>query len=218
MVTRRSQRSIATFLRPCTANGRTGSPSSVMEAQPSHDPNDPILDAAITILATRGVAALTHTAVDETLSLAPGTTLSLYPTPRELLEAAAYHMVLLDAQLLNGFRPSAAGIAAVIERRSAPEGRKHFLARLELILHAARNPDFVTMHWARDLFAAGIEAHMRLASARVPRLAAEAVIALVDGLSLHELVSPHMAQRDRFTLLRRALHGFLEASKGRDRL
>jgi AcrR family transcriptional regulator len=189
-----------------------------MEALPTHDQNDPILDAALAILASRGVAGLTQPAVDEALGLAPGTTLSRYSTQRELLEAAAYRMVFLDALELNGFRASAAGIAAVIERRFKPEGRTHFMARLELVLYAARNPDFLTMHWARDLFSAGAEAHLRIAGARLPRLAAEAVIALVDGLGLHDFVSPRMSARDRFSLLRRALHGFLEASKGRDRL
>lgn len=189
-----------------------------MDALPTHDPNDPILDAAITLLATAGVAGLTHSAIDQVLGLASGTTLSRYATQRELLEAAAYRMVFLDALELNSFRPSATGIAAVIERRFTPEGRKHFLARLELVLYAARNPDFVTMHWARDLFSAGAEAHMRIAGALLPRLAAEAVIAIVEGLSLHDLVSPRMSPRDRFSLIRRALHGFLEASKGRDRL
>lgn len=189
-----------------------------MEALPTQDQNDSLLDAAIALLATHGITGLNHAAIDEALGLAPGTALSRYATVRELLEAAAYRMVFLDALQLNGFRPSATGIAAVIERGFSPEGRKHFLARLELILYAARNPDFVTMHWARDMFAAGAEAHMRIADARVPRLAAEAVIAIVEGLSLHDFISPRMAPRDRFKLIRRALHGFLEASKGRDRL
>jgi DNA-binding transcriptional regulator YbjK len=189
-----------------------------MEALPTHDQNGPILDAAIALLATHGITGLRHAAIDEALGLAAGTTLSRYATVRELIEAAAYRMVLLDALQLNGFRPSAAGIAAVVERRFSPEGRKHLLARLELTLYAARNPDFVTMHWARDMFAAGAEAHMRIAGASVPRLAAEAVIAIVEGLSLHDFVSPRMAPRDRFRLIRRALHGYLEASKGRDRL
>jgi DNA-binding transcriptional regulator YbjK len=190
-----------------------------MEALPSRDdPDIPILDEAISILANRGIAGLSHAAIDQALSLPLGTTLGRYGTQRELLDAAANRMVFLDALQMNSFRGSAAGIATVIERRFAPEGRKHLLARLELVLYAARNPDFVTMHWARDMFAAGAEAHMRIAGARMPRLAAEALIAIVDGLSLHDLVSPRMGHRNRFALIRRVLHGFLEASKGRDRL
>lgn len=189
-----------------------------MEALPTNDSNDAILDAAIAILARRGIAGLSHAAVDDAVGLPAGTTQSRYDTQRALIEAAAYRMVLLDALELQSFRASAAGIAAVIERRFTPEGRKHFLARLELLLHTARNPDFATMHSARELFAAGAEAHMQVAGARLPRLAAEAVIAIVDGLSLHDLVSPRMPSRERHSLIRRALHGFLEASKGRNRL
>ena len=188
------------------------------EAPTTPDPNDTILDAVIAILASRGVAGLAHAAVDEAVDLPPGTTQGHYHTQRELIDAAANRMVFLDALELNGFRASAAGIAAVVERRFSVQGRKHFLARLELTLYAARNADFVTMHWARDLFAAGAEAHMRIAGARMPRLAAELVIAIVEGLTLHDFISPRMAPRDRHGLIRRALHGFLETSKGHHRL
>jgi hypothetical protein len=106
----------------------------------------------------------------------------------------------------------------VVERTFSPDGRRRFLARLELFLYAARNPDFVTMHWARDAFSAGAEAHVRIAGARLPRLAAEAVITIVEGLSLHDFVRPRMSHRDRFALIRRMLQGFLDDPKGGHRL
>jgi hypothetical protein len=187
-----------------------------MEALPNHDQNDELLDAAITIIAKDGIARLDAEAVDQALGLLPGTTVARYATQRELIEAAAYRMVFLDSLELNGFRPSAAGIAAVIERRFTPAGRKHFIARLELVLYAVRNPEFVTMHWARDLFAAGAEAHMRIAGARLPPVAAEAVIAIVEGLSLHDLISPRMDRKTRVGLLRQVLVGLLRV--GVDRL
>lgn len=189
-----------------------------MEALPSSDSNDTLLDAAITILAKRGVAGLTHRAVDEESGCAHGTTASQYATQRELLEAAAYRMVLLDSLELTGFRASAAGIAAVVERTFTADGRRRLLARLELFLYAARNPDFVTMHWARDMFAAGAEAHVKIAGAKLPRMAAEAVITIVEGLSLHDFVTQRMTHRDRFALIRRMLRGVLDEPKGDDRL
>jgi DNA-binding transcriptional regulator YbjK len=190
-----------------------------MDALPTQEPTDQILDAAISILAMRGVAALTHTAVDDELGWARGTTASHYAgTQRELLDAAAHRMVFLDALDFAGFKASAAGITAVVERTFRPESRKRFMARLELFLYAARTSDFATMHWARDLFAAGAEGHMRIAGARMPRLAAEAVIALVEGLSLHDFVSPRMVHKDRFALIRRAVSGFLEEAKNPHRL
>ncbi|HET8937052.1 MAG TPA: hypothetical protein VFN67_26600 [Polyangiales bacterium] len=189
-----------------------------MEAQPSTDSNDQLLDAAITILAKHGIAGLTHHAVDEASGCARGTTASRYATQRELLEAAAYRMVLVDALELTGFRASAAGIAAVVERTFSPDGRRRLLARLELFLYAARNPDFMTMHSARDIFAAGAEAHIKIAGAKAPRMAAEAVIAIVDGLSLHDLVTQRMTHRERFALIRRMLRGVLDQPNGGDRL
>ena len=189
-----------------------------MEALHSSDSNDSLLDAAITILAKHGVAALTHKAVDDESGCAQGTAASHYATQRELLEAAAYRMVLLDSLELTGFRASAAGIAAVVERTFTPDGRRRLLARLELFLYAARNPDFVTMHSARDLFAAGAEAHMKIAGTKLPRMAAEAVITIVEGLSLHDFVTARMTHRDRFSLIRRMLRGFLNEPKTGDRL
>jgi AcrR family transcriptional regulator len=189
-----------------------------MEALPSHNSDDLILDAAIAVLATRGVAGLTQAAVDEELKCTSGTTATHYKTVRKLLEATANRLVLVDSLELASFRASAAGIAAVIERRFTPDGRQRLLARLELVLYAARNPDFVTMHWARDMIAAGAEAHMRIAGARTPRLAAEAVIAVVEGLSLHGFVTARMPRRDRFALIRRVLQGFFAETKARDRL
>jgi hypothetical protein len=188
-----------------------------MEALPSPESNDHLLDAAITILAKRGVAGLSHQAVDEEAGSAIGTTASRYATQRELIDAAAYRMVLLDSLELTGFRASAAGIAAVVERTFTPDGRRRLLARLELFLYAARNPDFVTMHWARDMFAAGAEAHMKIAGAKLPRMAAEAVITIVEGLSLHDIVTQRMSHRDRFALIRRLLRGVLD-HKGGERL
>jgi hypothetical protein len=182
-----------------------------MEAQPSSETNDQLLDAAITILAKRGVAGLTHQAVDEESGCARGTSASQYATQRELIEAAAYRMVLVDALELTGFRASAAGIAAVVERTFTPDGRTRLLARMELFLYAARNPDFVTMP-------AGAEAHVKIAGAKLPRMAAEAVITIVDGLSLHDFVTQRMTHRERFALIRRLLQGFLEEPKGSDRL
>lgn len=189
-----------------------------MEALPSTESNDQLLDAAITILAKHGVAGLTHQAVDQESGSARGTTASHYATQRELLEAAAYRMVLVDSLELAGFRASAAGIAAVVERTFTPDGRRRLLARLELFLYAARNPDFVTMHWARDLFAAGAEAHVKIAGAKLPRMAAEAVITIVDGLSLHDFVTQRMTHRERFALVRRMLRGLLDQPKGGERL
>jgi len=189
-----------------------------MDALLSLDSDDQILDAAIAVLAARGVAGFTQAAVDEELGCAPGVTATHYALVRELLEATARRLVLVDSLELAGFRASAAGIAALVERRLTPDGRKRWLARLELMLYAARTPDFVTLHWAREMIAAGAEAHMRIAGARAPRLAAEAVIAIVEGLSLHAFIAPRLPPRERFALIRRVLHGFLPEVKGRARL
>ena len=189
-----------------------------MDALPSTEPHDQICDAAIAVLATHGVSGLTASAVDDQLGWSRGTTAQHYVSQRELLEAVAHRLVFLDALTLSGFRASAAGVAAAIERTFQPENHKRLLARLELYLYAARTPEFATMHWARDLFAAGAEAHMRLAGARTPRLAAIAVIAMVEGLLLHDFIAPRMTHRDRFSLLRRMLHGFMSDVKGPERL
>lgn len=171
-----------------------------------------ICDATIALLAQVGVAGTTHDAVDRALHRAAGTTREVFPTQHDLLQAAAERLALLDGLEAADFRANTAGIAAVLDRSLSDERRDRLLARFELYLHAARTPEFKTMHWAREMFGAGAEAHLRVASVKSPQLAAVGLIALIEGLLLHSFVAPPLARRDRSLLIRRMISGFFDGT------
>ena len=108
-----------------------------------------ILDAAIDIVATRGVGGLTHRAVDNYAGLPTGTTSNRFRTRLALLEATAAHTVDLHwrhveaVQLLIGAAIDRAGVVELLTRlisNTDPQYRNRTLARLELFLEGTRTP------------------------------------------------------------------------------
>lgn len=151
-----------------------------------------IADSAIDLVATAGLRGLTHRAVDGAAGLPAGST-SYYFRTREALIGACYaRLAELDlGDFDDGAPPSpspmdrdavAAALAALLYRWLT-SGRSRQLARFELSLEAARNPELATeLHRAgrgsRDR-AAGILA--ALGAAR-PAESAELLVAWADGL------------------------------------
>jgi hypothetical protein len=166
------------------------------------------------LLAAGGMAGLTEAAVDAELGWDAGTTAGLGFTGTELVEVAAQRLGLLDGLRYSSFRASAASIAALLVDSQGLEARNRLMARLELFLFAARTPSFSTVRWTRELFVAGAEAHLRMAGARLPGLAALAIVALVEGLQLHSLIAAPLDRDDQLSLVRRVLRGFVQAPKG----
>jgi DNA-binding transcriptional regulator YbjK len=185
-----------------------------MKAKPTDEHREQIGDAAIQILASKGVTGVSPRAVDRQGGFPPGTTAAYFRTRKALVQAAAQRLIFLDALDASGLRASAAGFATLVERALASERRDRLVARLELFLFAARSPEFVTMRWARELFVAGAEAHLRLAPVRSPQLAAIGVVALIEGLSMHGLVDQKLRRRDLVELLRSMMQGLFETPQG----
>ncbi|WP_327251243.1 TetR/AcrR family transcriptional regulator [Streptomyces sp. NBC_01244] len=156
-----------------------------------------IADSAIDLVATAGLRGLTHRAVDGAAGLPAGST-SYYFRTREALIGACYaRLAELDlGDFDEGAAPSAssassspmgrdavAAALAALLYRWLTSGRTRQLARFELSLEAARNPELATeLHRAgqgsRDR-AAGILA--ALGAAR-PVESAELLVAWADGL------------------------------------
>lgn len=181
-----------------------------MTKKSSPDHREAVCDAAISILAAKGVAGLSPRAVDRHLGLATGTTASYFRTRMDLVQGAAERMLLLDGIEASSFRASAVGIAAVLERSLDDTRRERLIARFELFLLAARSPQFATMRWARELFLAGTEAQLRIANVRAPKLAAIGVVALVEGLLVHSMLVSGLRRRDLIALLRSMFSGFFD--------
>ncbi|MEV7023746.1 TetR/AcrR family transcriptional regulator [Kitasatospora sp. NPDC093558] len=107
-----------------------------------------IADAAIALIAERGLRGLTHRAVDEAAGLPTGSTSNLARTRAALLElaltriAALEHAGFTDPALLPGSpRELLTQTAADGLHQALTTGRALTVARFELALEAARRPE-----------------------------------------------------------------------------
>lgn len=157
-----------------------------------------IAEAALELLAREGARGLTHRSVDRELALPDGSTSYYYPTRAALLLAAAELLVELDLLDVEASGKGLEGVAELVERWLSPAQRTRSLARVELLLTAARDPAFQFMHKARERF---IQYAARADTSAEARVTGMALIALADGLLLHGLVAGKL-DRDE---LRRAL-------------
>ncbi|MFG2912187.1 TetR/AcrR family transcriptional regulator [Kitasatospora sp. NPDC048298] len=115
-----------------------------------------IADAAITLIAERGLRGLTHRAVDEEAGLPSGSTSNLARTRAALLELALTRIVERETEdhPVLTVEPSAAAsptpasardllvrVGADLLHQALTTGRRLTLARLELALEATRRPE-----------------------------------------------------------------------------
>lgn len=161
-----------------------------------------IADAALALLAERGMRGLTHRAVDEAAGLPQGSTSNHARTRGALLETAVRRLAEREAAVL-----------AVEEMPRPPDGRgdlldalatalhryltKHpdlLVARYELALEATRRPelrDFYDRTGSR--FRAPLRALMAGAGSREPERHALSLIAWCEGLMFSCAVGSHHA-------------------------
>ncbi|ALV37074.1 TetR family transcriptional regulator C-terminal domain-containing protein [Streptomyces sp. CdTB01] len=133
---------------------------------------DLVADAALALLAERGMRGLTHRAVDEAAGLPQGSTSNLARTRQALLELAVRRLADREARVLAPHelpdpRAGAAATAdalALATHRALTRNRELTLARYELALEATRRPE--------------LRAHFDAAGARFRDL----LTALVTGL------------------------------------
>ncbi|MFD6890576.1 TetR/AcrR family transcriptional regulator [Streptomyces sp. NPDC059957] len=157
-----------------------------------------IADSAIDLVAAAGLRGLTHRAVDGAAGLPAGSTSYYFRTRTALIGACYARLAELDLGDFDGGatasqspapppspmdRDSVVAVLAALLYRWLTTGRSRQLARFELSLEAARNPELATeLHRAgqgsRDR-AAGILA--ALGAAR-PAESAELLVAWADGL------------------------------------
>jgi AcrR family transcriptional regulator len=161
-----------------------------------------IADAAVTVLAERGIRGLTHRAVDEVAGLAPGSTSYYFRTRTALLEAVLAHLVqidraafaepgLADAEADTPIGPAeldaladamATAIDDMLTRR-----RRHTLARYACLLEAARTPELGDLLAAGEPFRAMATRLLRRAGAPDPRAQGPDLVACLDGLLFDRL-------------------------------
>lgn len=107
--------------------------------------SEAVAEAAITLLAERGMRGLTHRAVDEVAGLPPGSTSNLARTRAALLELTLSRLTELEervfAAALTGEAPGdLPDLMAQVLQVQLRDGRRT-LARYELALEATRRPE-----------------------------------------------------------------------------
>ncbi|MYR45632.1 TetR/AcrR family transcriptional regulator [Streptomyces sp. SID5910] len=108
-----------------------------------------VADAALALLAERGMRGLTHRAVDEAAGLPQGSTSNLARTRQALLELAVRRLAEREARVLalhempdpRGGLDALVDALALATHRALTRNRELTLARYELALEATRRPE-----------------------------------------------------------------------------
>ncbi|MGW6690920.1 TetR/AcrR family transcriptional regulator [Streptomyces sp. NPDC054961] len=165
------------------------SPQPPPAAPAAPDRRTLIADTAIGLVAAVGLRGLTHRAVDGAAGLPAGSTSYYFRTRTALIGACYRRLAELDLEDLGeapapaSDRDAVAGALGALLYRWLTVGRARQLARFELSLEAARNPELEAA-----LHGAGLGARARAAAilaglgAERPQESAELMVAWTDGL------------------------------------
>ncbi|MGJ6960598.1 TetR/AcrR family transcriptional regulator [Streptosporangium sp. G11] len=113
-----------------------------------------VADAAIDLLADRGMRGLTHRAVDEAAGLPPGSTSNLARTRSALLELTLARLTQLEsAAFAPILGPPGPDVVEALAEMTAQAfwvqltvGRRRTIARYELAFEATRRPELRTIY------------------------------------------------------------------------
>ncbi|MFC8228395.1 TetR/AcrR family transcriptional regulator [Streptomyces sp. NPDC057287] len=166
---------------------------------PAHTPSpgppppsraDLIADAALALLAERGMRGLTHRAVDERAGLPQGSTSNHARTREALLEAAVRRLAELEARVLTPGEWLASGDPARVAEGLARALHRYLtgstqllVCRYELALEATRRPGLrVFYDSAGERFREPLVALMTAAGSAEPKRHALSVVAWAEGM------------------------------------
>jgi TetR/AcrR family transcriptional regulator, regulator of biofilm formation and stress response len=156
-----------------------------------------ILEAAIRVIAERGVAATTHRAVADAAGVPSSTTTYYFESLDELLDEALLLFVRGEAGRLHALADELDGqqmppeeIARLLVEELRAGHDDGDVAQFELYLEASRRPSLREV--AREclrLYEEVAHAALRAAGSPRPEEGAGAFVALLDGLGLHRIAS-----------------------------
>ena len=151
------------------------------------------LDAAIELLGTQGLKALTHRRIDQKAQLPPGSTSNYFRTRDVLLTGVSDAIVQREmAGARPGFTPRTIeefldGLVALFDRTTRDE-RVLTAARLVLFMEASHDPALRdALGRGRAIIAAALEPVLQGLGAQDPPTAAGAIVACAEGLILHRV-------------------------------
>ena len=172
----------------------SGRPRRATRAEQRAERRGAIIDAAVLIIATRRLPALTHRAVAREAKVPLAATTYYFASKdeivREALEALAATEVDRLAAIASTIRSVSspdelAGLVAEALFPDPGEAEQRWLAQFEIYLEAARNPALrpAVEHW-RAAFVEVAESALRVAGAPEPERRAELAVAGMNGLLL----------------------------------
>ncbi|MFD7298286.1 TetR/AcrR family transcriptional regulator [Streptomyces sp. NPDC059897] len=152
---------------------------------------DAIADAALTLLAERGMRGLTHRAVDEAAGLPQGSTSNHARTRLALLEAAVRRLAVREGQVLSvdELPDSAGGLDSLVDGMALALHRyldRHpqlLVCRYELALEATRRPELRSFfdETGRQ-FREPLTALLRAAGSTTPERHTLSLVAWTEGI------------------------------------
>jgi DNA-binding transcriptional regulator YbjK len=173
-----------------------------------------VLDAAIEVIAERGIGATTHRAVAARAGVPLSTTSYFFASIddlivealRSVIDAVVARLQPLTAALATGHRSAEETLDAALT--GTPE--IHIAAQFEAYLAATRRPG-LQQEVQRAISACEhlAEAALHVVGGQDPHAGARAVVALIDGFALHRLAWPR--KTDDTTTLTTALRAVLDS-------
>jgi DNA-binding transcriptional regulator YbjK len=158
---------------------------------PSASRADLVADAALALLAERGMRGLTHRAVDEAAGLPLGSTSNVARTRQALLELAVRRHAEREARVLapeempepsGGLDALTEGLALAVHR-SLTRNRALLIARYELALEATRRPELRAYYdRAGAVFKQQLAAMLTAVGSPDPHRHVLSLVAWTDGL------------------------------------
>lgn len=154
---------------------------------------DRVLDAAIELLGTQGLKALTHRRIDECAKLPPGSTSNYFRTRDTLLGGVADAILEREVAGMSAtFAPRSAGelldaLVALLDRTTEDQ-RTLTSARLVLFMEASHNPTLrEVLGRGRTILEAALQRVLHDLGASDTDASARAMMACAEGLILHRV-------------------------------
>jgi AcrR family transcriptional regulator len=153
-----------------------------------------VLEAAVELLGTEGLRALTHARVDEQAGLPKGSTSNYFRTRAQLVTGVSDWIIELELAGAGEMATIPHSAADLVEMLSAGidaltgPNRTHTAARLTLFMEANHNPQIrASVSRARDAMESSVVAAMARLGAADPHAAGLAVMACCEGIILHRI-------------------------------
>ena len=173
------------------ASERTTRPT---RAKQRADRRRAIIDAAVRIIATRGLPSLTHRAVADEANVPLAATTYYFTSKDEILREALEELARVEVARLSELAQrireieSADELGTLVAAALFPEpeeGERRWLAQFEIYLEAVRNPALrpAVEHW-RTAFVEVAASALKVAGAADPEARAQLAVAGINGLLL----------------------------------